>query len=301
MRAKIFRKFQPKSKSKSHTTRRQDDKPKAAPKVAFISFLKPSLLRCCSLDLSLSKMDLGFGNANQVMGDAATKMILQSAKAQEENIQENMARYDALLEANDDTLEALRERRLAQLKAAQKKKQQWRDAGHGEYSNLEGQDGDVARAFFEATKASERVVVHFYRPTTRFCDVFHSHLEKLAPRHLETRFLKINVEGCDQQGGGASFLVEKLGIVVMPTLLIIKNRKAVHQIQGFDELGGTEDFSTDALAFVIGNYEGLTRREEEETMPEELKENSQILNSIRIRKGMEKGVRDGLHNEDFDE
>lgn len=31
------------------------------------------------------------------------------------------------------------------------------------------------------------MVVHFYRPTTRYCQVVDAHFERLAQRHLETR------------------------------------------------------------------------------------------------------------------
>lgn len=50
------------------------------------------------------------------------------------------------------------------------------------YSELPNQ-----QAFFEAAKKSPRLVVHFYRPTTRYCQTVDAHLERLAARHLETR------------------------------------------------------------------------------------------------------------------
>ena len=193
-------------------------------------------------------MDLGFGKKNQIIGDALAKQFDKSAKVQEQAINEEISKYDALLHAGDSTLEQIRERRLVQMKKAQEQKQKWKAAGHGVYSAIgEGQNGeDSAKEFFDASKASERLVVHFHRPSTRICDVFHAHLEKVAARHLETRFIKINVDQVSEDGAsgsGAAYLVEKLGIIVMPTILIIKDRKAVHHIRGFDELGGTEDFS----------------------------------------------------------
>lgn len=249
-------------------------------------------------------MDLGFGNANQSMGEAVTSSVLKTAKAQEAAIADEMQRYDDLLNSGDDTLEALRERRLAQMKKAQEQKQKWRDLGHGTYQPLgEGQHGgDVAREFFDAAKKSDRMVVHFHRKSTRVCDVFHSHLEKLAPKHLESRFVKIDVEKCsdDAGGGGASFLVEKLGIVVMPTLLVVKNRQAVHHIRGFDELGGTEDFSTEALAYVLGSHGAINRRDNAEP-PEELLQQHGGANSMRIKHSS--GRRMGARNEpqEFDD
>ena len=37
---------------------------------------------------------------------------------------------------------------------------------------------------------------------------------------------------------------EKLHIWMMPTMVLVKDRKTQHSIVGFDELGGTENFST---------------------------------------------------------
>lgn len=65
--------------------------------------------------------------------------------------------------------------------------------------------------FFNAAKKSRFMVVHFYRPVTPRCQIVDSHLQKLAPQHLETRFVKIDAEK-------NPFLVERLGIIIMPTI-----------------------------------------------------------------------------------
>lgn len=249
-------------------------------------------------------MDLGFGGNNQQVGNAASRMVLQSAKAQEKAIESELKAYDELLE-DDDALEILRARRLEQMKAQQQKKIAWRALGHGEYSELAG--SDVAKAFFDATKASNLLVVHFYRPTTDLCDIFHAHLAKLAVSNLETRFLKINVEGADQTGGGAaSYLVEKLGIIIMPTLIIVKDRKVVHHLRGFDELGEDKDFSTRSLAYVLGVHGGINQAEGAEVPPELLEATQQGVNSIKIRGtsrfgGAKSSIRDGTSSGRYDD
>lgn len=247
-------------------------------------------------------MDLGFGDKNQIIGEALAKQFDKTAKAQEQQINDEISKYDALLEAGDSELELLRERRLAQMKRAQEQKQKWRAAGHGTYSAIgEGQQGgDSAKEFFDASKASERMIVHFHRPSTRLCDVFHAHLEKLAEKHLETRFVKINVDQVSEDGAsgsGAAYLVEKLGIVVMPTLIIIKERKAVHHIRGFDELGGTEDFSTEALEWVLGAHGGIKLPEGRE-MPEELQVGNRGVNGIKMSRRYAGGRRGGVREEE---
>lgn len=196
------------------------------------------------------------------------------------------------------------------MKAAQQQKTKWLENGHGRYEELaSGQQMDVARAFFDAAKVSHRMVVHFHRSSTRHCDVFHAALEKLASRHPETRFVKINVEGCDdvREGGsgvGAKYLVEKLGIVVMPTLLIVKDRKASHQMRGFDELGGKEDFTVNELAYVLGGHGALTRRDDEDVEPTFLgggERGIEGVNSLRMMFGGNgRNVRRGGYD-DFDE
>jgi hypothetical protein len=257
-------------------------------------------------------MDLGFGNSNQILGEAVATNLLRSTVAQEQAIQSEISKYDALLDANDSELEKLREKRLQQMKQAADQKRKWIENGHGVYSDLEGgqHGGDVAKAFFEAAKSSSRMVVHFYRPTTRSCDVFHRALSELAPRHPETRFVKINVEGCDDiresgSGVGAKYLVEKLGIVVMPTLLCVKDRKAEHHLRGFDELGGSEEFSVNELAYVLGGHGALTRRDDEDVTPKWLEEHTKGIvgvNSLRMQLGGgRRGPRTGGFADDYDE
>ena len=238
-------------------------------------------------------MDLGYGSANQALGAATANALLQTTQIQEKAIEDELDHYNNLLD-DDGALEILRKQRLATMQKEHAQKQKWNDLGHGTYVELGGggQDArDVARDFFRASKESERMVVHFYRPTTRYCDVFHSHLAKLARKHMETRFVKVNVQDCDHQGGGASFLVGRLGIVVMPTLLIVKDRKAHHQIRGFDEMGGTEDFATNTLAFALGAHGAIDLADDEENPPDVA--NNKGVNSIKIRKGGSKYGYDG--------
>ena len=250
-------------------------------------------------------MDLGFGNSNQKVGTAATSLLLQTAKVQEKALEDEAAAYDALLD-DDEALAVLRQKRLAQMKQDQINRQQWKVQGHGEYTELAG--SDVTKLFFEATKQSKQLVVHFYRPTTILCDTFHAHLDLLAKRHMETRFLKINVDGCDQgNGGSASYLVHKLGIVIMPTLVLVNDRKVVHQLRGCDELGGNPEFSTKALEYVLGVHGAIQHDSNMELPAELLPENQLGVNAMRIRGTKRTGgpakssIRDGISSGRFDD
>ena len=115
------------------------------------------------------------------------------------------------------------------------------------------------KEFFAAAKKSERVIVHFYRGVTPRCEIVDGHLEKLAETHVESRFLKVNVEK-------NPFLVERLKIIIIPSIVLIRDGKTEHTIRGFDEFGGTDDFSTEDMAYVLSNYKVLnyeTDRSEE--------------------------------------
>lgn len=249
-------------------------------------------------------MDLGFGEHNHQVGSATAQALLSGAQAQEQSLDAELAKFDKLLE-DEDGLEALRQRRLRELQSTHAQRQQWKAMGHGTYHELvpSNNTNDVAKEFFAVSKASDRLLVHFYRPSTRLCDVFHAHLSKLAPKHLETRFVKINVEGCDDttgngNGSGAAYLVEKLGIVVMPTLLLVKNRKAIHHVRGFDELGGSDDFSPNVLAYVLGAHHGILDLRDEEEVAEDVLQH-QGINKMTIRKG--KAAKKGTYDDEDDE
>jgi hypothetical protein len=62
-------------------------------------------------------------------------------------------------------------------------------------------------------------VVHFYRPTTRRCEIVDKHFYALAAKHMETKFLRVNAEK-------APFLVEKLHIWMLPTIVCVQNGPA---------------------------------------------------------------------------
>lgn len=83
------------------------------------------------------------------------KQLLTVAKAVEEKLDEEIAAIDRL---DDDDLEALRERRLQQMKKMAEKRNRWISLGHGDYSEIQAE-----KDFFSVVKASDRVVCHFYR------------------------------------------------------------------------------------------------------------------------------------------
>ncbi|KDP44454.1 hypothetical protein JCGZ_16287 [Jatropha curcas] len=168
---------------------------------------------------------------NSKVQEIIEKQVLTVAKAVEDKLDEEIAALERL---DVDDIEALRERRLMQMKKMAEKRSRWISLGHGEYSEIHSE-----KDFFSIVKASDRVVCHFYRENWP-CKVMDKHLSILAKQHIETRFVKIHAEK-------SPFLAERLKIVVLPTLALIKNAKVDDYVVGFDALGGTDEFSTEEL------------------------------------------------------
>ncbi|XP_077233404.1 thioredoxin domain-containing protein 9 homolog [Tasmannia lanceolata] len=191
------------------------------------------------------------------------KQVLTVAKAVEDKIDEEISALDHL---DLDDLEALRERRLQQMKKMAEKRSRWISLGHGDYTEIPSE-----KDFFSTVKASDRVVCHFYRENWP-CKVMDKHLSILAKRHIETRFVKIQAEK-------SPFLAEKLKIVVLPTLALIKHAKVEDYVVGFDQLGGTDEFSTEELEERLSKSQAIIF--EGESSASQLKSNSSTKRNVR--------------------
>ncbi|KAK4747824.1 hypothetical protein SAY87_014410 [Trapa incisa] len=163
--------------------------------------------------------------------EIVTQQVLTVAKAVEDKLDDEIAALDRL---DMDDMEVLREKRLQQMKKMAEKRRRWISLGHGEYSEI-----PMEKEFFSVVKASDRVVCHFYRDNWP-CKVMDKHLSILAKQHIETRFVKIHAEK-------SPFLAERLKIIVLPTLALVKNAKVDDYVVGFDELGRTDEFTTEEL------------------------------------------------------
>uniref|UniRef100_T1JAV4 EGF-like domain-containing protein n=1 Tax=Strigamia maritima TaxID=126957 RepID=T1JAV4_STRMM len=112
------------------------------------------------------------------------------------------SRCRRLEKLDDDDLEKFRLNKLDEMKKLSNQNQEWRKKGHGEYTEI---------------------------------------TELTSNSHIETRFVKLNVER-------APFLCKHLRIRVLPTIALIKNGKIGDYI---DDLGGVDDFKTDMLEWRI--------------------------------------------------
>eukprot|EP00612_Vaucheria_litorea_P002185 CAMPEP_0171455464 /NCGR_PEP_ID=MMETSP0945-20130129/2349_1 /TAXON_ID=109269 /ORGANISM="Vaucheria litorea, Strain CCMP2940" /LENGTH=232 /DNA_ID=CAMNT_0011980711 /DNA_START=41 /DNA_END=739 /DNA_ORIENTATION=- len=222
-----------------------------------------------------------------VVSEVANKAIIDHAKETERKLDEQLTKLENM---EEDDFEVLREKRKLKLMKQQIQTQEWRANGHGTYTELSDQ-----AEFFSAVKKSKKMAVHFYRPTTARCTIVDAKMEKLCASHLETRFCRVNAEK-------APYLVEKLSIVVMPTILLVKDCQTVHQIRGFDEMGGTDDFHEDTLAYVMSLYGCCTF--EGEVPVDATKSSKSGVNSINMAfssKGIKEGGKFGNNSDEDDD
>lgn len=68
------------------------------------------------------------------------------------------AEINRLENLNDDDIESIRAKRMADMKKRQEKTREWVERGHGEYRDIQ-----TEQEFFKEMKGEERMVCHFYR------------------------------------------------------------------------------------------------------------------------------------------
>lgn len=173
---------------------------------------------------------------------AVEQTVLTTLETVEAEVDQRLKAIDDL---DEDELDKLRERRREMMKKKVAQQAEWRANGHGTYQEVSNE-----KEFFDAAKASQRCVVHFYRPSTWRCEIADKHMNLLAQKHMETRFIKINAEK-------APFLVERLRIWMLPTIVLVKGGHTDHSIVGFDEMGGSDEFPTEVLEELLVRHEML--------------------------------------------
>eukprot|EP00746_Dinoflagellata_sp_MGD_P160601 gnl/MRDRNA2_/MRDRNA2_87445_c0_seq1.p1 gnl/MRDRNA2_/MRDRNA2_87445_c0~~gnl/MRDRNA2_/MRDRNA2_87445_c0_seq1.p1 ORF type:complete len:213 (-),score=57.46 gnl/MRDRNA2_/MRDRNA2_87445_c0_seq1:234-794(-) len=178
--------------------------------------------------------------------DSQTEMVLgmmhdqmlRAAEDTEADLDQKLKDMDAM---KQDDIEEIRRKRLEQMKSTYSRKNKMLAQGHGEYSLIDEKD------FFDAAKKSDYIVVHFYRPSTWRCEILDRHMKQLAVKHWGTRFVKIDAEK-------SRYLVERLRIWCMPSLVLCKHGKTEKTIAGFDEFGGGDEFTTEMMEKVLAEY-----------------------------------------------
>ena len=135
---------------------------------------------------------------------------------------------------DDKELQEMQSKRLADLQKRFALEKQFQRQGHGEYREI-GED-----EFLKEVCGSQWVVVHFYHREFFRCKVVDKHLRIIAPKHLSCKFLHLDAEK-------APFFVTKLGIQMLPTVIVFKDGIVHDQFSGFDEMGGKDEFRTEVM------------------------------------------------------
>lgn len=123
--------------------------------------------------------------------------------------------------------------------------------GHGQYREIKEDE------FLKEVCSSDRVIVHFYHKDFERCKIADKHMLILSEAHLETKFLKINAEH-------APFFTNKLQIHMLPCIICFFDGVSKFNLQGFEELGGVDDFPTAVLQKVLGENGAIDYTEKDD-------------------------------------
>ncbi|KAL5714803.1 Thioredoxin domain-containing protein plp3b [Ranunculus cassubicifolius] len=160
------------------------------------------------------------------------KEMLTHGKAQASSTPNEEVDLDELMD--DPELEKLHADRIASLKREAEKRQALQRKGHGEYREIS--EGD----FLGEVTGTEKVLCHFYHHEFYRCKIMDKHLKPLALSHLETKFIRLDAEN-------APFFVSKLGVQMLPCVVLFRKGVAVDRVVGFRDLGAKDDFTTKTL------------------------------------------------------
>ncbi|KAI8384053.1 thioredoxin-like protein [Blakeslea trispora] len=167
-----------------------------------------------------------------------------------EDLSDDEALFAELENEEDTEVSAIRERRIKEIQHEINRRHAHAENQHGLYTDITKE-----KEFMNITTSDKYVVGHFYHRDFRRCKIMDSHLETLAKKYYDTRFIKIDVQN-------APFLVEKLQVRVLPCVMAWINGYAQTKIVGFDDLGNTDSFQTAALELKL-LHAGVIRKKEE--------------------------------------
>lgn len=180
---------------------------------------------------------LNYGNVME----AAARDYMKEVKA-EEAAAANVGpiQYDLEDLEDDPELHALHKERIQQMKEEQEKRREMERKGHGQYTDVNEEE------FLPEVTGSFQVVCHFYHQEFERCRIVDKHLNILAKKYFNTKFVKVHAPD-------APFFVTKLNIQVLPCIIFFRNGVAYDRIVGFEELGAKDDFPTSKLEGMLLN------------------------------------------------
>ncbi|RDY09041.1 Thioredoxin domain-containing protein PLP3B [Mucuna pruriens] len=164
--------------------------------------------------------NLAFGNVMAAAARDYQKEMLAQEKAQASSSVNEEVDLDELMDKEAE------------------KRESWKKKGHGEYREIT--EGD----FLGEVTGSEKVICHFYHKEFYRCKIMDKHLKSLAPKHIDTKFIKLDAEN-------APFFVTKLAVKTLPCVILFRQGIAADRLVGFQDLGGKDDFATRTLEAVL--------------------------------------------------
>ncbi|KAF9464434.1 GTPase inhibitor, partial [Collybia nuda] len=138
-------------------------------------------------------------------------------------------------EIENDGNAAMREHGLDILRREMERVKNMKDNEHGQYTEITDEK-EVVRV----SANEKRCVVHFYHSDFKRCGIMDKHLAKLAPKYFSTRFCRVFVEN-------VPWLVERLGVKVLPCIICFVDGVSKDRLIGFEELGNNDAFDTAVL------------------------------------------------------
>ncbi|GLT82743.1 hypothetical protein SLE2022_010940 [Rubroshorea leprosula] len=163
--------------------------------------------------------NLAFGNVMAAAARDYKKELLAQEKTQGSSSNNEEVDLDEL--TDDPELAKLHADRIAALKKEAEKREALKRQGHGE-----------CREISEGDFLGER------------CKIMDKHLKALAPKHPDTKFIKLDAEN-------APFFVAKLAVKTLPCVI-------------FSDLGGKDDFTTETLEVLLLKNGVISEKKDDE-------------------------------------
>jgi len=177
---------------------------------------------------------------------------------------------------SDPAFEALRERRIQQMKLQQLKDMENRAKGHGDYRTI-SQD----EFLLETTgSSSEWIVVHFYHNQFEKCKIMDHHLKQIAEKHIECKFLRIDSEK-------APFFCTKLKVRTLPTVLLFQDGKTMGRLVGFEGISDNDEWPTSHLQKWLSGIGAIQYTKSTDELEQEMRHLSMSSGSIWRGGGVE--------------
>ncbi|KAI0832345.1 thioredoxin-like protein [Trametes gibbosa] len=181
------------------------------------------------------------------MNEPSTSSSAHSSSDNTQDDEDIFAELEAEIE--NDSSAAFREHGMEQLKREMEDLQRKKSDGHGQYREITDE-----KEVMRLSAKEPRCVIHFFHHKFKRCEIMDRHLARIAPKYFNTLFIRVFVEN-------VPWLVERLGIQVLPCVMTFINGVSKDRIVGFEDLGNTDQFDTATLEWKLLNS-GVVQKDE---------------------------------------